>query len=611
MRRVLERGDQPPARIAVAAEQVLDAGGLRHDGEPLRGAVGGEQGEHVEQRLAALVQAAGVGEGLGHRAEQPRPALPVGVGEQLRAGAEPAGGGGGGAAGGGGGRLREERDGAQVAGTRALLDVEGADAGPRPAGGQRGRHALVRREPPRRGSGVVDGTAQERVAEAERAPVARGAEQVRGHEAVERGERVGRLQVGRRGCQLGVERVAGHGRAVEQRPRGGRQLGDLEPDGGEQRGGQGVARVAGDPGELLEVERVARGLAGEPLAQPGVGHVADQLERRGVGERGEGEDQRVAVGARGVEDAGSRLHGAQGEDEEVRRARRAAQQVQHELDRRLVGPVQVVEEERDGLLSAEHLQQGAERAVAAEALARADGGGPRALGRGGEDRGQVGAGRLDPAGVERRDVVVEGVDDEPEGHVALVLGGAAVEHQEAGLGGPPVHGAEQRALADTGLAEHGEDAAAAILDGVDGLCDRRELALPAQQTTRGFVHAAASSVIGGMAGPASSDSMVATRPSQPEKSVSLPSAAVTRPVRASSASRSSSARLMFRGSTDRSIGDRVPPAIEATPSRPPPTLGSGVLGGQAGSPSTRTSTRPGHGARRPAIGSASSSDGAS
>jgi len=231
---------------------------------------------------------------------------------------------------------------------------------------------------------------------------------------------------------------------------------------------------------------------------------------------------------------------------------------------------------------------------------------------GGEDGREVGAGGLDPAVVQGGHVVVEGVDHEPEGHVALVLGGAPVEDEHAALLGPGAHGVEQGALADAGLAEHGEDAAAAILDGRDGLRGRRELALAAQQTTRGFVHAAASSVSVGADGSASSASIVATNPSQPENSVSLPSAALTRPVRASSASRSSSARVMFRCSTNRSIGDPRAPAIEATPSRVPPSLGLGVLGvGQAGSPSTRTSTRPGHGASSPATGSASSSEGAS
>ena len=370
--------------------------------------------------------------------------------------------------------------------------------------------------------------------------------QVRGHEAVERGERVGRLQPGGRGRQLGVERVAGHGRAVEQRPRGGRQLGDLEPDGGEERGGQGVARVAGDPGELLEVERVARGLAGEPLAQPGVGDVADQLERRGVGERGEG-DQRASALARAawrMRGAGSigrraktRRWGARG----GRRSRCSTSSIEASSAQCRSSRSSATGFSRPSISSRERSARWQRK----RSPAPSGGGAARPWRGGGEDRGEVGADGLDPARVQRRDVVVEGVDDEPEGHVALVLGGAAVEHEQAGLGGPPVHGVEQRALADAGLAEHGEDAAAAILDGFDGLCRPPRARALGPADGPGRRSCAASSVIGGAAGSASSDSMVATRPSQPEKSVSLPSAAVTRPVRASSASRSSSARVMF------------------------------------------------------------------
>ena len=119
----------------MAAEQVLDARGLRDDGEPLGRALGGEQGEHVEQRLAALVQAARAGERLGHGAEQLRAARPVAVGEQPGAGAVPAGGGGGRGHGRGRGGLGEQRDGGAVARPRALLHVEGAHGRARAAGG--------------------------------------------------------------------------------------------------------------------------------------------------------------------------------------------------------------------------------------------------------------------------------------------------------------------------------------------------------------------------------------------------------------------------------------------------------------------------------------------
>ena len=63
---------------------------------------------------------------------------------------------------------------------------------------------------------------------------------------------------------------------------------------------------------------------------------------------------------------------------------------------------------------------------------------------------------LEPPVVERGDGVVEGVGDEPERHVALVLGRPAVQHGEPGRGGALRRGGEQRALADARLAEQRE-----------------------------------------------------------------------------------------------------------------------------------------------------------
>jgi len=100
--------------------------------------------------------------------------------------------------------------------------------------------------------------------------------------------------------------------------------------------------------------------------------------------------------------------------------------VQDQLDRGVVCPVQVVQQQDDGLLAAEELEQAAQRAVIAKALGRAGAGGGlrRAAGsRGGKHRAEVAAERGHAAGVHRRDVVVEGVDYHSEGNVALVLGG--------------------------------------------------------------------------------------------------------------------------------------------------------------------------------------------
>ena len=226
-----------------------------------------------------------------------------------------------------------------------------------------------------------------------------------------------------------------------------------------------------------------------------------------------------------MQEAGGGLHGAQREGEQVGGARGAAEQVQHELERGVVGPVEVVEEQRDGAFAAEHLDQGAQRAVAAEALAGAGGGrGGAGDGGRGERGGEVGADGLDAPRVHGGDVVVERVDHEPERHVALVLGGAPVEDQQAGGRRALVQRVEQRALADAGLAEHREHAALSAEDVGDGAVGGGELALAADQAGRRSGgrdgHAAASVLVS-----ASNDSMVATSPSQPEKSVSVPSGA--------------------------------------------------------------------------------------
>ena len=90
---------------------------------------------------------------------------------------------------------------------------------------------------------------------------------------------------------------------------------------------------------------------------------------------------------------------AQREHEQVRRARRAPQQVLDELQRRVVGPVEVVEDQRGRPLAREQLDQRAQRAVVAEAL----GGGVgrpdrrRAARRGREHRAQHAARAPRPA----------------------------------------------------------------------------------------------------------------------------------------------------------------------------------------------------------------------
>jgi hypothetical protein len=547
----------------VAAELVLDAGGLGHDREPLGRALGGQQGEHVQQRLAALVEPAGVGERERHRAQQAGALGALGVGSR---------------------RAQAAYQRAAVAGAlpaaAAAASASTATAPWSPgrahfstwnartaAAAPRG-DALVRAQPPGRRRGVVDGAAQQRVAEAERAPVAGRADEVGRDEPVERGAGVGRVESRGGGRELGIERVAGDGGAVEQRARGGRHRADLELDRGEQRRRQRVAGVAGHAGELLQEERVAGGLARQALAQRDVRDVADQLERGGVGKGREGDEPAAGRGAGRVEDARRGLDRAQREDEQVRRARRAAQEVQDELDGGVVGPVQVVEQQRDRALAGEHLQQLAQRAGGCDSARRRRG---RAAARRSGRR---------PRGARPRDLRRR----TRSGAGAASRRGRRARRSRARTArrarAPP---RARRARAGRRPARPWTAPSSALLP-IPVSPRTASTRLSPSATSAIAASAAASSssrptsragaaLIAARSAPvafsASSASIVATSPSQPEKSVSVPSAAVTRPVRASSATCSSSARLIFRCSTDRSIHALAPAAIEDSP-RPAP-----------------------------------------
>ena len=79
--------------------------------------------------------------------------------------------------------------------------------------------------------------------------------------------------------------------------------------------------------------------------------------------------------------------------------------------------------------------------------------------RGGQDGTEVAPYRCHPARMHDRHVVVERVDHNAEGHVALVLCGTCREHEHAFVARRVADHAQQRALADPGLPEHSESAA--------------------------------------------------------------------------------------------------------------------------------------------------------
>jgi hypothetical protein len=166
----------------------------------------------------------------------------------------------------------------------------------------------------------------------------------------------------------------------------------------------------------------------------------------------------------------------------VPRARRAAQQVQDGLDRGVVGPVQVVEQQGVGLLAPELVEQRAERAVQAIALAGRDR--RRALADRREDRAELRPGGLDARRLHRRNVLVERVDQQAERHLVLVLGRPPAEHEQPGGLGPRRQLGQQRALADPGLAEDRQRASLAPAHGGQRALHDVELPLASDQSHR-------------------------------------------------------------------------------------------------------------------------------
>jgi hypothetical protein len=78
-------------------------------------------------------------------------------------------------------------------------------------------------------------------------------------------------------------------------------------------------------------------------------------------------------------------------------------------------------------------------------------------------------------------VVVQRVDREAEGHVALVLGGAALQDQHAGRLRPLPNDPEEGALADSRLAEDGQHPSVATGRGCDRAPAQVELGLAAEE----------------------------------------------------------------------------------------------------------------------------------
>ena len=363
-----------------------------------------------------------------------------------------------------------------------MVGARGERAGPR---GERRGGAGVRLQPPRLAGAVVDRAPHQRVAEAVAARHVGRAGDARGEQVVDRRQRVGVAEPGGGGREVEVERLAGHGAAPREQAGALGQARDLLPERGRdgRRHADGVRLLARRGGghararELLQVERVAAALA----VQERLGGGAEQRVGLRLRERAELDagDQPVAPGGleRG-EQAVRNLTGAERERDQHPGGRRAAQQVGDQLQRGVVGPVDVVEDEDDRLrpspsAAAARARRGTRGSARPAGRRRRGPGGRRQHAR--ELGHPLADQRLQAALAQRRDVVVQRVDPDRERQIGLQLGAAAdVDGVPAGARalGQLV---EQPRLADAGLAGHDDPARAGRPDRVERRIERREL----------------------------------------------------------------------------------------------------------------------------------------
>jgi hypothetical protein len=180
-----------------------------------------------------------------------------------------------------------------------------------------------------------------------------------------------------------------------------------------------------------------------------------EAARRLVLERSETQLQPGIRPPAGIKDPIRTVRRTQRQRQQERRLRRAPQQVQDQLEGGLVGPVDVVEHERHGPLATDQLEQRPDRAVEPEPLRRPTRPRRRQLRErgGGQHRTQLGPDAGDARRMHLRHVVVERVDRQGEGHLALVRGRAPAQGEEPGGGSRRGERVHQCGLPDPGLTE--------------------------------------------------------------------------------------------------------------------------------------------------------------
>ncbi|BCB89942.1 hypothetical protein Psuf_072550 [Phytohabitans suffuscus] len=240
---------------------------------------------------------------------------------------------------------------------------------------------------------------------------------------------------------------------------------------------QGGERVAAQSGQHLEVERVAAAGAQDQRAP-----VPGQLRQERVDvvrpEVGEADVGGVRAGVRDrLDHTGQWLPGAERDRDEGRAPRWLADQVLGQLQRRLVGPVQVVQQQRD---------TGCAGGVEEPAYARED---PRPVHRRALPSGQPVAveGAPQRGGLFGRAVVqqrAQGLRVRRERHVLLELGGLAGADQQPGRRRPPLKLPQHAGLADPRLAVEHDRRQPAAGHGRHGRVERLQLGSATDQGHR-------------------------------------------------------------------------------------------------------------------------------
>ena len=220
------------------------------------------------------------------------------------------------------------------------------------------------------------------------------------------------------------------------------------------------------PGELLEVEGIAAALLIQRLHGRLVDLIVQELASLGLRERTDLDPSQHAGAVRALERRGEpagRLPGPEGGCDEDGSVGRAPEEGAEELDRRSVGPVEVIDEEHERRHGREPLQQIAHRGVHAVAVVVDRGGtaSRRRVQRRQDLRERVECPVvecIEAVWLEPPDVFVERVDEDPEGEIALELGCRPAEDEVAMRIGPSGGLGEQAGLPDPRFAdqcEHG------------------------------------------------------------------------------------------------------------------------------------------------------------